>query len=147
MEKCTNNKYKNCSSRNGFATRTSALRCFLKQPSISSTLSVPIRIAPAWSRMLRFGNTTKFKTDEFFQVNGNLWFDLFLLSNEWPHPMLRVAKPNQWMINWCQCATENVDQFTNSDERLICLVFYQQKKLSPEKESNSLCMNYSKNLE
>lgn len=46
-----------------------AFRGFFKQRSISSTLSMPIRIVPAWSRMLRFGNTAKFRTDEYFEVN------------------------------------------------------------------------------
>lgn len=59
-------------ARKGFSA--SAFRCFFKQQSISSTLSLPIRIAPAWSRMLRFGNTTKFKTDEFFEVHLFLIF-------------------------------------------------------------------------
>lgn len=54
---------------NGIKSRASTFRCFFKQQSISSTLSIGHRIAPAWSRMLRFGNTTKFKTDELFQVN------------------------------------------------------------------------------
>lgn len=53
----------------GIPSRASALRCIFKQRSISSTLSLPVRIAPAWSRMLRFGNTTKFKIDDFFEVN------------------------------------------------------------------------------
>lgn len=65
MEKFTTKKFMN---RNGVTSRPSAFRCIFKQPSIS-TLSVPIRIAPAWSRMLRFGHTTKFKPDEFLQVN------------------------------------------------------------------------------
>lgn len=67
MEKCEDNKLKDRS--NGFTTRASAFRCFFKQQGFSSSLSVPIRIAPAWGRMLRFGNTAKFKVDEFFQVS------------------------------------------------------------------------------
>lgn len=66
MEKCENNKDKDRST--GLASRAAAVRCFFKQQSISSTLSVPIRIAPAWGRMLRFGNTAKFKIDDFLQV-------------------------------------------------------------------------------
>lgn len=67
MEKCeNNNQYKDRS--NGVTSRAAALRNFFKQQSISSSLSVPIRIAPAWGRMLRFGNTAKFKIDEFLQV-------------------------------------------------------------------------------
>lgn len=64
--------------RNGITTPTSAFRCFFKQQSISSTLSLPIRIAPAWSRMLRFGNTTKFKIEELFQVNQSFLMQFFL---------------------------------------------------------------------
>lgn len=66
MEKCENDKNEDRS--NGFASRISAVRCFFKQQSISSSLSVPIRIAPVWGRMLRFGNTAKFKIEELFQV-------------------------------------------------------------------------------
>lgn len=64
MEKSDSNK-KALSGESSMKT----FRCFFKQHSICSSISVPIRIAPAWGRMLRFGNTTKFKTDEFLQVN------------------------------------------------------------------------------
>lgn len=67
MEKCENGN-KNKDRSNGIASRASALRSFFKQQGITTTLSVPIRIAPAWGRMLRFGNTAKFKVDEFLQV-------------------------------------------------------------------------------
>ncbi|XP_055299666.1 transient receptor potential cation channel subfamily A member 1 isoform X2 [Sitodiplosis mosellana] len=53
---------------NAIKTRASTFRCFLKQQSITSTLSIPIRMAPAFSRMLGFGNTTKFKTEELLQA-------------------------------------------------------------------------------
>lgn len=73
MEKCENDNKKEDRS-NGIASRAAALRCFFKQQGISTSLSVPIRIAPAWGRMLRFGNTAKFKIDEFLQV----FIDLFI---------------------------------------------------------------------
>lgn len=55
-------------SKSTSSTRASTFRCFIKQHSIASTLSLPVRIAPAWSRMLRFGNATKFKVHELFEV-------------------------------------------------------------------------------
>lgn len=63
--------------RNGITKKTSKFGCFFKQQSISSTLSLPIRIAP-WSRMLRFGNTTKFKIEELFQVNQSFLMQFFM---------------------------------------------------------------------
>lgn len=44
------------------------LRCLFKQHSIASTLSVPLRLPPAWGRVLRFKINTKFKSGDFFQV-------------------------------------------------------------------------------
>lgn len=64
MEKCVNNS----KAHDNIKKRATNFRCIFKQPSISSSLTLPIRIAPAWGRVLRFGQTTKFKTDEFFQV-------------------------------------------------------------------------------
>lgn len=70
MEKCVESECKD--STNGLTSRVSAIRCFFKQRSISSSISVPIRIAPAWGRMLRFGNTSKIKIDELFQVFNDI---------------------------------------------------------------------------
>lgn len=65
MEKCEKNE---CKDRpNGVASRASAVRCFFKHQKITASLSVPI--PPSWGRMLRFGNTAKFKIDELFQVD------------------------------------------------------------------------------
>lgn len=55
---------------NGIQSKTSAFR-ILKQNSITSSLTAPIRLAPNWSRVLGFANGAKFKTDDFLQVNFN----------------------------------------------------------------------------
>lgn len=71
------------SKQNGLKSHASAFRCFMKQHTISSTLSVPIRIAPAWGRMLRFGNNTKFKSDDFYQViNIYSTYGLFFVDSQ-----------------------------------------------------------------
>lgn len=135
METGLNNKSKS----NGVSSRASALRCFFKQRSISSTLSLPVRIAPAWSRMLRFGNTTKFKVDEFFEVNflgdffnlnffwfGLVWFGRLLVQvqffrereNEYNIVLRRCvfrisSKRIYNRLNHEYCVLILTDQFTN----------------------------------
>lgn len=90
MERSDSNK-KTSSSQNGLNT----FRCFFKQHSISSTISIPIRIAPAWGRMLRFGNTTKFKTDEYLQVNSILFYCFFHCLIVY----IRIIQKNMNMLN------------------------------------------------
>ncbi|XP_031632673.1 transient receptor potential cation channel subfamily A member 1 isoform X3 [Contarinia nasturtii] len=87
MEKSVNN----LKARKEITKRPSTFRCIFKQPSISSSLTLPIRIAPAWGRMLRFGQTTKFKTDEFFQAAESGDLENFVRLYQGDNSRLTVA--------------------------------------------------------
>lgn len=63
------NKRRITTTENEVPTKTTSLRYLFKQNSLTTSFKTPIRLAPHWNRVLRFGNTTKFKTDDFFQVN------------------------------------------------------------------------------
>lgn len=63
------NSKRRITSSDSNQSKPTSLRHLFKQNSLSTSFTAPIRLAPHWNRVLRFGNTTKFKSDEFFKVN------------------------------------------------------------------------------
>lgn len=67
-----NQKRRITASEQGIPSKAASHRHLFKQNSLSLSFAAPIRLAPNWNRVLRFGNTSKFKLDEFFQVYFNI---------------------------------------------------------------------------